>query len=359
MDPVSPESNNDKTVLVTGASGYIGGHVVREFLEHGYQVRGTVRDFNNEKKFAHLHELGYRFTPTGELPRLRLFEANLESDDGWDDIVEGCTYVEHVASPFPAIAPADENELIRPAVEGTLRVLRAAAKSSTVKRVVVTSSVAAVAYGHGDTGGRTLTEEDWSAPEKCEAYQKSKTLAERAAWDFMAKLPSGRGLELAVINPGFVAGPLSGPEIGTSGEVVGRLMRRELPACPEIGFATVDVRDVALAHRLATEVPEAAGHRFIAAGDHIWMQDISRILAEEFGPKGYRPPTGRLPYALLWVVARFDKSVRLVLQYVGKREEVSHAKASRILGWSPRPVRETIVEMANSMIERGLIPAPK
>lgn len=353
------EANHDKTVLVTGATGYIGGHVVREFLEQGYFVRGTVRSLANEKKYAHLLELSESVTPRGGAPRLQLVEADLESDDNWDEIVEGCTYVEHVASPFPAIAPADENDLIRPAVEGTLRVLRAAVRSTTVTRVVVTSSVAAVAYGHGDTGGRTLTEEDWSVPDKCEAYQKSKTLAERAAWDFIAKQPAGRGLELAVINPGFVAGPLSGPEIGTSGEVVGRLMRRELPACPEIGFATVDVRDVALAHRLASEVPEAAGHRFIAAGDHVWMQDIGRMLAEEFGPKGYRPPTGKLPYALLWLVARFDKSVRLILQYVGKKEIVSHDKATRILGWKPRPVRTTMVDMANSMIERRLIQAPR
>jgi nucleoside-diphosphate-sugar epimerase len=354
------EYNFEKTVLVTGATGYIGGHVVREFLEQGYKVRGTVRNLANAKKYEHLFDLSRVHTPKDQTPRLTLFEADLERDKDWDAIVEGCTYVEHVASPFPAVAPADENELIRPAVEGTLRVLRAAAKSSTVRRVVVTSSVAAVAYGHGDSSeSRVFTEEDWSVPEKCEAYQKSKTLAERAAWDFIATQPAGRGLELAVINPGFVAGPLSGPEIGTSGEVVGRLMRRELPACPRIGFATVDVRDVALAHRLATEVPEAAGHRFIAAGEHVWMQDIGRILAEEFGPYGFRPPTGNLPYALMWLVARFDKSVRLVLQYVGKKETVSHGKALQMLGWKPRPVRETIVDMARSMINRDLIPIPE
>jgi nucleoside-diphosphate-sugar epimerase len=353
------ESNLDKIVLVTGATGYIGGHVVRDLLEHGYRVRGTVRDLSNKKKHAHLLALCDEHTPAGSAPRLELVQADLERDDGWDAAVEGCTYVQHVASPFPAAAPADENELIRPAVEGSLRVLRAAAKSSSVRRVVLTSSVAAVAYGHGDTNGRVLTEEDWSVAERCEAYQKSKTLAERAAWDFIAKQPAGRGLELAVINPGFVAGPLSGPDIGTSGEVVGRLMRRELPACPEIGFATVDVRDVATAHRLAMETPEAAGNRFIAAGAHVWMQDIGKMLAEEFGPKGYRPPTGRLPYPVMWLVARFDKSVRLVLQYVGKKEEVSHEKAKRILGWSPRPVRETFVDMANSMIANGLIPSPK
>jgi dihydroflavonol-4-reductase len=341
-------------VLVTGASGYIAGHVVREFLEHGYRVRGTVRSLSNPKKVAHLRELGESL---GGL--LELVEADLERDAGWKEAVAGCTFVQHVASPFPAAAPKSDDELVRPAVDGTLRVLRAAAESGCVRRVVVTSSVAAIAYGHGSNGSRELTEEDWSDAERCEAYQKSKTLAERAAWDFVAKLPESQRFELAVVNPGFVAGPLSGPEIGTSGEVVKRLLGRLLPACPEIGWAIVDVRDVAIAHRLATQIPEAAGHRFIAAGDHVWMQDISKILAAEFGPRGYRPPTGRLPYPLLWLAGRFDASIRLILQYVGKKERVSHEKARRMLGWSPRPVRETFVDMAESMIAKGLVAAPK
>lgn len=344
---------SDTLVLVTGASGYLGGHVTREFLEHGYRVRGTVRSLANPKKVDHLKKLG-----EAHPGRLELVEADLTSDAGWKEAVAGCTFVEHVASPFPAQEPDDENELVRPAVDGTLRVLRAAAASGTVRRVVITSSIAAIAYGHTAPKGRALTEDDWSVAENCQAYQKSKTLAERAAWDFVAKLPDGQKLELATVNPGFIAGPLMGPEIGTSGEVVGRLMRRELPACPELGWACVDVRDVAIAHRLATEKPEAAGQRFIAAGDHQWMQDISRMLAAEFGPKGYRPPTGKLPYPLLWLAARFDKSLRLVLPWIGKREEVSCAKAVRVLGWKPRPAKETFVDMATTMIERGIIPAP-
>lgn len=347
-------SNQDTLVLVTGASGYLGGHVVREMLDSGYRVRGTVRSLSKPNKVDHLRQLSEEFGG-----RLELVEADLERDEGWDAAVAGCTFVEHVASPFPAATPEHEDELVRPAVDGTLRVLRAAANAGTVRRVVLTSSVAAIASGHGPAGDRILTEKDWSVAANCEPYQKSKTLAERAAWDFVAKLPEKSRFELAVINPGFIAGPLIGPEIGTSGEVVGRLLRRELPACPELGWAIVDVRDCARAHRLATEIPEAAGERFIAAGDHAWMQDISRILAAEFGPKGYRPPTGKLPYPLLWLASRFDKGLRLVLQYVGKREAVSNAKAQRILGWSPRPVRETFVDMGYSMIEKGLIPAPK
>ncbi|HEY2772620.1 MAG TPA: aldehyde reductase [Candidatus Binatia bacterium] len=341
-------------VLVTGASGYIGGHVTREFLEHGYRVRGTVRSLANPKKVDHLRELGHACGG-----RLELVEADLDREDGWSLAVAGCTFVEHVASPFPAAAPKDEDELIRPAVQGTLRVLGAAAECPSVRRVVITSSVAAVAYGHSDHADRVLTEDDWSVAENCEAYQKSKTLAERSAWDFVSRLPESRHLELVVINPGFVAGPLSGPEIGTSGEVVRRLMKRELPACPEIGWAVVDVRDVAIAHRLATETPGAAGNRFIAAGDHMWMQDIGKLLAHEFNAQGYKPPTGHLPYPLLWLASRFDSSIRLVLQYVGKRERVSHEKAARMLGWQPRPVRETFVDMARSMIDKGLIPAPR
>jgi dihydroflavonol-4-reductase len=346
------ERRENVLVLVTGASGYLGGHVTREFLEHGYRVRGTVRSLANPSKVDHLRSLG-----AAHGDRLELVEADLTRDAGWKEAVSGCTFVEHVASPFPAAEPDDENELLRPAIDGTLRVLGAAADSASVRRVVLTSSVAAVASGHAPSPGRIFTEEDWSLVDACQAYPKSKTLAERAAWDFVAGLPKQRNLELATVNPGFIAGPLLGPDIGTSGEVVGRMMRRELPACPRLGWSIVDVRDVAIAHRLATEKPEAAGQRFIAAGGHLWMQDIGRILADEFGPRGYRPPTGHLPYPLLWLASRFDKGLRLVLPSIGRTESVSHDKAQRLLGWSPRPPRETFVEMAESMIARGLIPS--
>lgn len=348
-------ATNDKAlVLVTGASGYIAGHVVRELLEAGYRVRGTVRSLANEKKTAHLRALS---KANGD--RLELVEADLEKDAGWKEAVAGCTYVQHVASPFPASSPDDENVLVKPAVEGTRRLLEAAASAGTVHRVVLTSSVAAVAYGHETTAGHVFTEDDWSVPERCTPYPKSKTLAERFAWDFVAKLPAERRFELAVINPGFVAGPLAGPEISTSGEVVRRLLIRDMPACPEMGWAVVDVRDVAVAHLLAMERPEAAGNRFIIASEHMWMQDVGKLLAAEFGPLGYRVPTGRLPYWLLWLIARFDKTVRLALEFVGRREDVSHVKATRLLGWKPRPASETFVEMAHSMIEKGVVGAAR
>lgn len=339
-------------VLVTGATGYIAGHCIRELMEHGYRVRGTVRSLADASKTEHLRRMASALGGS-----LELVEANLSSDAGWREAVAGCTYVQHVASPFPPEVPKDENELIRPAVDGALRVLKASAASDTVKRVVMTSSVAAVAMGHDDGGQRVRTEADWSNPDKCDPYPKSKTLAERAAWDYVKSLPPDRKLELAVINPGFVLGPLLNADQGTSGELIRKLMVRDMPACPEIGFAPVDVRDVATAHRLAMERPEAAGNRYICAGDHIWVQDMAKILAAEFNPRGYRVPTGHLPYWVMWIIAWFDKAVNLALGFVGRKELVSAAKAERELGWTMRPVRESVLDTARTMIEQGIVPA--
>lgn len=339
-------------VLVTGATGYIAGHCIRELLEHGYRVRGTVRSLADPRKTEHLRRMATALDGS-----LDLVEADLTSDRGWREAVAGCTYVQHVASPFPAEVPKDEMELIRPAVDGALRVLKACAESGTVKRVVMTSSVAAVAFGHSDGQESVRTEADWSVADNCDAYPKSKTLAERAAWDFVKQLPNDRRFELAVINPGFVLGPLLNNDQGTSCELIRKLMMREMPACPEIGFAPVDVRDVAIAHRLAMERPEAAGNRYICAGEHTWVQDIAKILAAEFNPRGYRVPTGHLPYWLMWIFARFDKAVHLALGFVGRKELVSAAKAQRELGWTMRPVRESIIETARTMIEHGVVPA--
>jgi len=339
-------------VLVTGATGYIAGHCIRELLEHGYRVRGTVRSLSDPAKTEHLRRMA---TALGG--SLDLVEADLTSDRGWQEAVTGCTFVHHVASPFPAEVPKDENELIRPAVDGARRVLRACAGAGTVKRVVMTSSVAAIAFGHTDGNDAVRTEADWSKAENCDPYPKSKTLAERAAWELVNGLPSNQRFELAVINPGFVLGPLLNKDQGTSGEVVRKLMMREMPACPEIGFAPVDVRDVAIAHLLAMELPQAAGNRYICAGEHIWVQDIAKILAAEFNPRGYRIPTGRLPYWLMWIIACFDKAVNLALTFVGRKELVSAAKAQRELGWTMRPIRETILDTGRTMIEQGVVPA--
>lgn len=318
-------------VLVTGASGFIAGHVIAELRSHGYAVRGTAR------------------RPVDGLDDV--VTADLASDDGWAAAVDGCDYVMHVASPLPNYTPKSDDELVRPAVDGTLRVLRAAADAG-VKRVVLTSSIAAVAGGHDGEGVRT--EADWSVVDRGSAYEKSKTLAERAAWDFARE----SGLSLVAVNPGLVLGPLLGLSFGTSVEILHRLLTRDVPASPKMGFSVVDVRDVAVAHRLALETPAAGGNRYIVAGEHMWMREMAAVLAAEFNPKGYRVPTGGLPTWLLRVLARFDASVRPALDLVGRREDVSADKARRELGWESRPARESILDAAYSLIEFGLAPNP-
>ena len=317
-------------VLVTGASGFIAGYCISELVGHGYEVRGTVRD---PKKAA------------GRAAVAELVAANLDSDEGWAEAVSGCDYVLHVASPFPLEDPADEDELIRPAVDGTLRVLRAAAASGTVKRVVLTSSVAAISAGHpGRADSPVLTEEDWSDLEASDdAYSKSKTLAERAAWDFVRQ--DGR-VELTVVNPGLVLGPVRDGVTSTSHEPVRRLLAREMPGVPRLGWSTVDVRDLAVAHRLAMELPEAAGQRYICAGENLWMLDMARILSAR-----YRVPTRPVPYWALWVLGRFDGEIRSLLSSIGKRELVSADKARRELGFQMRPVSESLLDTAASLTD--------
>ncbi len=330
-------------VLVTGATGFVAGHCIADLLAHGHSVRGTVRSLADPARVAHLRALG------GDL---ELVEADLTDDRGWPAAAAGVDAVLHVASPIPAEPPRDEDELVRPAVGGTLRVLRASAAAG-VRRVVLTSSIAAINSGYPRGDRRTRTEADWSDVDHCTPYPKSKTLAERAAWRFAADHPD---LELVTVNPGLVIGPIQHAAAGTSVSVVSRLLNREVPAVPRLGWAPVDVRDVATAHRLAMETPAAAGNRYICAGDNIWMTDIAAVLAEEFNPRGYRVPTARLPYWLMWTIARFDRSLRIGLEFADRAENVSAAKAAEELGWHPQPVRESIVDTADALIAHGLVP---
>jgi dihydroflavonol-4-reductase len=340
------DSRADERVLVTGATGFIAGHCINELLTHGYPVRGTVRN-RATADVAHLYAMAER---TGG--SLELVEARLDADAGWAEAVAGCTAIWHVASPNPSEIPKTDDEVVRPAVDGTLRLLRAAAASGTVRRVVMTSSTAAVTSGHPPDGDRVYTEADWSDVDASSAYPKSKTLAERAAWEFVRDTE----LELVTINPGLVLGPLLRAERTTSIEVIRRLLGHEFPAVPGMGFAMVDVRDVATAHRLAMQTPGAAGQRFICAGDHVWMRKMAFILADEFGPRGYRIPTRPLPYWVMWVIGRFDPTVRFALPFVGKPERVSAARAAAELGWTMRPVEATIVDTAESLLRYGVVP---
>lgn len=328
-------------VLVTGATGFIAGHCILELLNHGYAVRGTVRDLATAE-IAHLRAAG---------GHLELVEARLDADEGWAEAVDGCTYVLHIASPNPPSVPKDEDELIRPAVDGTLRVLRAADAGGTVRRVVMTSSIDAIRHGQEDNRGKVYTEDDWSNVDGIAPYPKSKVYAEKAAWDFVRD----RGLELVALNPGLVLGPLLRNERTTSIEVVRLLLGYKMPAVPPLGFSVVDVRDLAVAHRLAMEVPAAAGNRYICAGEHMWMGNIATVLEAEFGPRGFRVPTRPMPYWLMWTAARFDKTLRLGLGFFGVPALVSSDKAQRELGWVTRPAQQSIVDAAESLLHHGVV----
>jgi len=331
---VSEMSETPSKVLVTGASGYVAGHVVRELFEHGYAVRGSVRDPAAEDKVGYLSAFG----------DIELVAADLTEDAGWPAAVAGCDVVMHTASPF--FLSDDESSLVGPAVDGTLRVLKAAHEAG-VKRVVLTSSTAAIV----NTSADRYTEAQWSDVETCSPYPKSKTLAERAAWDFVAD----KDMELVTCNPCLVRGPLQSDRLSLSVNVVQRLLGRQLPAVPRLGFSIVDVRDVAIAHRLAMETPEAAGQRYLLMSDHLWMKEMSVLLKARFGEQGFRPPTLGLPYPLLWLAARFDAGARAILSDVGTHKILDATKARTMLGWSPRPVQDSVLDTGQSLVDRGIV----
>ncbi|MEE2565261.1 NAD-dependent epimerase/dehydratase family protein [Hyphobacterium marinum] len=340
-------------VLVTGASGFIALHCLAQLLTAGHRVRGTLRSPKREE------EVRRALTAAGcDVSSLDFVHCDLMEDAGWDEAVAGCDYVLHVASPFPAVQPKDENELIIPAREGALRVLRAAAKAG-VKRTVMTSSVAAVSAGHDKSGGRVFNEDDWSDLDGpgVSPYEKSKTIAERAAWDFMAT-PDAGAMELAVINPGAVLGPILSPDSGTSVEIVRRLMARDMPAVPRIGFVVVDVRDVAAAHIAAMTAPGAADKRYICALPQAWFSDVAAILDRHFGPRGFKIPTKQLPDWVVRLIAVFDPVIRGITPLLGVERKIDNSRTLADLGWQPRDLDTMVVDCGESLITQGVIKTP-
>ena len=342
------------TVLVTGGSGFVGSHSILQLLANGHQVRTTVRSLKREADVrAMLKQGGYE----GSARRLTFFAADLEHDAGWLQAVAGCDYVLHVASPFPQAVPKNEDELIRPARDGALRVLRAA-RDARVKRVVLTSSFAAVGYGHKQQS-KPFDETDWTdlGDPKLLPYTKSKTVAERAAWDFIAK--EGDGLELAVVNPTVIFGPLLGSDFSTSVVLIRRLMDGNVPGCPKLCFGAVDVRDVVDLHIRAMTDPAANGQRFLAvAGDFIMARDLAHVLKSRMGKAGTRVPTREIPDWVLRLSAVFDSAVKQVLPDLGKRKNATNAKARRVLGWVPRSNEDAIIATAESLVRLGLLQRP-
>ena len=335
------------TVLVTGGSGYIGGWCIIDLIRRGYRVRTTVRSLDREADV--------RAALSSEVDladRLRFYTADLMSDVGWDVATQGCDYVLHVASPLGVAAPKDPNELIAPAREGAKRAVAAAMKAG-VKRVVLTSSVAAPSPG---TNGDSLADETvWTDPAgaKVSAYSQSKTLAERAAWDLIGA--SDGVTSLATINPALVVGPILSRDFSASIQVIERLVAGRVPGLPRLGFNLVDVRDVADLHIRAMTAPQAAGQRFIAAANYAWMADVAAILKANLGADGAKIPTMRIPDLVLRVAGLFDRDLASVTGGLGQKHDYSSAKAQSILGWRPRPLSETVLDCARSLIAKQAV----
>jgi dihydroflavonol-4-reductase len=286
--------------------------------------------------------------------KLEFIHANLLREEGWDQAAAGCDFVLHVASPFPTDAPKDENELILPAREGTLRVLRAAQRAG-VKRTVLVSSMAAITSGH-ERENRTFDEGDWTDISKTKyAYAKSKTLAERAAWEFIKSAENKTGMELVSVNPSNVFGPVLNDRHHTSTEWFLTLLRREVPGLTRTQLNLVDVRDVVEMIEKAMLTPEAAGKRFLANGASIPLQEFALILDRHFASRGYRVPTRVLPDWLIRFISIFVPKTKPVVDTLGWNYTISTEQARSVLGWQPRPYEETIVAMADSLIEHRMV----
>ncbi|MEO5761946.1 MAG: aldehyde reductase [Vicinamibacteria bacterium] len=338
------------TVLVTGGSGFIGSHAILQLLAAGHDVRATVRSLKKEAEVRALLATG----GVEANDPLKFFEADLESDTGWPAAVAGCNYVLHVASPFPAGVPKHEDDLIVPAREGALRLLRAA-RDARVKRVVLTSSFAAIGYGQ-PLPSHPFDETYWTNPNGpgVSAYAKSKTLAERAAWDFIAS--EGSGLELSVVNPVAVFGPVLGRDYSTSILLIQRMMDGAMPGCPRLSFGVVDVRDVADLHIRAMTHPAAKGERFLATGDDFMsLLEIAQALRNRMGAKARKVPTRELPNWMVKMAALFDPGLKLLSPELGKAKNGTNQKSRTLLGWAPRSNEDAIAATAESLLRLGLL----
>ena len=343
---MSEEKN--ETVLVTGGSGYVAGWMIVGLLRQGYRVRATLRNLEREKDV--------RAAIAGQVDaggRLAFFQADLLRDDGWEGAVAGCDTVFHVASPMgQGDAKAD---LVRPAREGTLRVLQAASKHR-VRRFIYTSSTAAAEAPSisGELQPRS-DESTWTDAQKkgLGEYPKSKTLAERAAWDFIQQDSSG--MTLTAVLPGMILGPVMAKSVSGSLEMIYRLLKGKVPAIPNIGFAITDVKDLVDLQLRAMTSPGAADQRFLAVGGFLWMSEMASLLRERLGPKASSVTSRTLPDFVVRLAARFQQEARFISPMLGQRREFYAGKAASVLGWYPRPSSEVVLACAESMLKKGLI----
>ena len=329
-----------KKVLVTGASGFIAEHCIIELLKNGYSVKGSLRTMNREQEVRDAVK-----TETDDA-KLEFCKLDLLDDDGWEEAMRDCDYLMHVASPFVIEDPKDENELIKPAKEGTLRALNAAKKAG-IKRVVLTSSVAAV-NSHMMSGTSDHTTWTDINSKYVTPYQKSKTIAEKAAWDFYNNQDSDNRMELAVINPGGVMGPQLGNDLGgASTQIVSQLISGKFPMIPALSFPFIDVRDVAILHLKAMTTPDADGKRFIAAHSKpTWMYEVAEVLSAA----GYEKiKLKKAPSFMLKLIGLFDNKTKSLVPMLDKYVPCDNSQTVKVLNWEPMPWEQAFIEHAKSI----------
>ena len=339
-----------KTVFLTGASGFIGKHVALQLLQAGYNVRGSVR--NTARADEVRAAMRTHLADASDLDaRLSFVELDLNADDGWSEAMKGATALLHTASPFPLVEPKDENDLIRPAVDGTLRALKAA-KAAGIKRVVLTSSVAAVYAKKVIPQKATYTEADWTDLDSpvASAYVKSKTMAERAAWDYVAENP---GMALTTINPCLVLGPALDERFGSSLEIIQRVLRGKDPAVPALDFEIVDVRDIAAMHVAALSKPKSKGHRFIGSSGDMWFRELSVYLKSLYPDR--KMTSRQAPNWFIRLYAMFDPAIRTVLPILGKRLVTDSSRARDVLGIDFIPAKEAAKASADFLVKNNLV----
>ena len=334
-----------ETVLVTGGTGFIGLHCLQQLLDKGYKVRTTIR---SESRKQEVLEAMKKHSSNCE--NLEFYIADLLKDDGWKEAVEGSKYVLHVASPFFLGEPENEDVFIKPAVEGTLRVLKACADAD-VQKVVLTSSFAAVGYGH-PREKQVYTEEDWSSVDgEISAYAKSKTLAEKAAWEFVENLEESKKFDLTVINPVAVTGPMLTSDIGSSNDFLLKLISGSMPACPKIHMGYIDVRDVAKAHIFSMTEEKTNGERIIVSENEMFFAEVGKTLNEAGFKKS---PTKELPNFLVKIMSFFVGELKTLISALNRRGDIDKTKAERFFNWEYISTEQSVTETAQQLQDMGL-----